>query len=195
MYKKITLLSFLVCAVMFSASNASSWMEIKPGYFLFSASPMDTIYHNGFQIQGSVSLPFYDYIDFYTSIGYRRACGRTLTTGEKTTLAVVPFDIGVKPVFNLNEYLDCFIAIGPRFFHIHQDNNSPYVNRVLVGNGFGFFATTGLNLFVKDAVLLGVFGEYSYEKKMLHSTMHNVFSNGDIQMGGFVFGVSLGYVF
>jgi hypothetical protein len=157
---------------------------------------MSTIYDNGgFEIQGSASVPFCNYIDLYGSIGYRKAWGHALSTGEKTSLSVIPVDIGLKPVFNFCDRFYYFFAIGPRYFHFHQHNKSPYVDCIIKGGGIGLFVNTGFNVLLADCFLLGIFGEYSYEKKSVCPQMPNLYSNGSVQIGGFAFGASLGYAF
>lgn len=196
MYKKIALLSALLCTLTQYAFDVIPWLEIKPSYYLFSTSPMNDIYNDGgFEIQGSASVPFCNYLDLYGSIGYRKAWGHALSTCEKTSLNVIPIDIGLKPIFNFCERFYYFFAIGPRYFHFHQRNNSPYVDCKIKGNGIGLFVNSGCNVLLADCLLLGIFGEYSYEKKAICPKRPNVFSNGSVQMGGFAFGLSLGYAF
>jgi hypothetical protein len=196
MYKKIALLSALFCTLAQHASHVTPWLEIKPSYFFFTTSPMKHIYNKGgFEVQGSISVPFYNYLDFYGSIGCRHVQGHALNTCEKTSLTVMPIDIGLKPVFNFCEKLYYFLAIGPRFFYFHQHNNSPYVTAKINRSGIGFFVNTGFNVQLAECFLFGIFGEYSYEKKTICPKMPNVFSNGSVQLGGFAFGISLGYAF
>jgi hypothetical protein len=196
MYKKIALLFALLYPSAQYASDVTPWLELKPSYFFFSSCPLNGIYDDGgFEIQGSVSVPVYDYVDFYGSIGGRQAWGKALNTGEKTSLTVIPIDIGVKPVFNFCEHFYYFFAIGPRFFYFHQHDSSPYVDRSIKGGGIGLFVNTGFNVLLADCFLIGIFGEYSYEKKSVCPCRPNVYSNGSVQIGGFAFGVSLGYAF
>ena len=196
MYKKIILLSALLCTVAQHAADVTPWLEIKSSYFLFSVSPMKNIYNKGgFEIQGSASVPFCNQLDFYGSVGYRKAWGHALNTCQKTSLTVIPVDIGLKPIFNLCERFFYLFAIGPRFFYFHQRNNSPYIDCKINGGGIGLFVNTGLNVQLSDSFLLGVFGEYSYEKKKVCPNRPNVYTNGSVQLGGFACGVSLGYAF
>ncbi len=197
MYKKITLLSsVLLCSLTQHASDLTPWLELKPSYFFFATSPMHAIYHKGgFELQGSGSVPVYKYLAVYGSLGVRKAWGSALNTGETTTFTAVPIDIGLKAIF---EFWDCyyyFVAFGPRFFYFHQHNNSPYIDPTINGGGVGFFMNMGFNMHIKEHFLLGVFGEYSYEKKTIRPTMLNVYSNGGTQIGGFAFGASVGYAF
>lgn len=194
MYKKIILFAALMCIFTQHASPATPWFEVKPSYFFFSTSPMNDIYNKGgFEIQTSASVPLYRCFAGYGSIGYRKSWGHALNTGEKTTLSVMPLDIGLKSIVNFQERYYYFFALGPRFFYFHQHNNSPYVESTINNWGVGFFVHTGFNMVVADCFLLGVFGEYSYEKKAITSRIRNVFSNGGAQMGGFAFGISAGY--
>ncbi|HZW60694.1 MAG TPA: hypothetical protein VFF04_00550, partial [Candidatus Babeliales bacterium] len=164
--------------------------------FFFSSSPMREIFdHGGFEIQASASIPVYDYLDFYASIGYRKARGHSLNTCDKISLSVIPFDIGLKPIVNFHERFYYSFAFGPRFFGFRQHNKSPYVDCLIKGGSVGLFANTGFNVLFADGFLLGIFGEYSYEKKKICPKKDNVYSNGKVQIGGLAFGVSLGYAF
>ncbi len=203
MYKKIVFLCALFCPSIQHAYNLTPWFEIKPSYFLFTSSVMHDVYHKGgFEIQGSVSVPFYDLpvisdssLEFYTSIGIRGAWGHALNSGEKTKLIVMPFDIGLKPVFRLCEHYYYFFAIGPRFFYFNQHNDSLYVSPKVSGGGVGFFINTGCNIQIMGHFLIGIVGEYSYETKTISPTMINVYSNGRTQLGGLAFGINFGYLF
>lgn len=199
MYKKLLFFALLCIATPYAYTTTkcvTPWLEIKPSYFVFTASPMHHIYkHGGFELQGSASVPVCNYLDIYGSIGYRKAWGRALNTCEKTSLAVIPIDIGLKPVFKFCERYYYFFAVGPRYFHFHQHNKSPYVDCSIKGNGIGFFVNTGFNALLIDNLLLGIFGEYSYEKKTVCPKRPRVYSNGSTQMGGFAIGASLGYAF
>lgn len=196
MYKKFFALFALLCTLATATSSATPWLEVKPSYFFFFASPMHHIYsHGGFELQGSASVPVCHYLDLYGSIGYRRAQGRALNSCEKTSLAVIPIDIGLKPVFNFCERFHYFFAVGPRYFYFHQHNNSRYVACKINGSGIGLFVNTGITALFADCCVLGIFGEYSYEKKTICPSKPNVYSNGSVQMGGFAFGISLGYAF
>ena len=195
MYKKIALLSALLCTAALCASDIRPWLEVKPSCFLFSSSPLKDIYDNCFEIQGSASIPVRDCLALYGSIGYRKAHGNALNTCEKTSLTVVPIDIGIKPIFTFCEHFYSFFAMGPRFFYFNQHNNSPYVDCKIDGGSVGFFVNTGINVELTDCILLGIFGEYSYEKKKNCPKRPHVYSNGKVQMGGFALGGSVGCAF
>ena len=196
MNKKNILIYALLCTTILQASDVTSWFEIKPSYFFFSTAPMNQIYDDGgFQVQGSASIHLCDHLDLYGSVGYRQAWGHALNTSQTTSLTVIPVDIGLKPVFNFCERFCYYFAAGPRYFSFYQHNNSLYVDSVISNAGVGLFVNTGFNVELAESLLLGVFGEYSYEKKTVSSTMPYVYSGGNVQLGGFAFGLSLGYEF
>lgn len=202
MYKKIVLFSGLFCSLMQHASQEKPtsclrpWLEIKPSYFFFSLSPMNDIYDDGgFQVQVSTSVPVRSSIDFYGSIGFRKTQGRALNSGQKTSLAVIPIDIGLKPIFSFCETFYYSFAFGPRFFCFSQHNKSPYVDCKISDGGVGLFINANFNVQLADRFLIGFFGEYSYEKQAVCPCKPNVYSNGNVQIGGLAVGVSLGYAF
>jgi hypothetical protein len=53
----------------------------------------------------------------------------------------------------------------------------------------------GFNVLFTNGFLLGIFGEYSYEKQSISPKTANVFSSGKVQLGGLAVGASLGYAF
>lgn len=196
MYKKFILASILTCPLTELAQCKKSWFEIKPSYFLFYTCPMKDIYNKGgFEIQGSVTLPCCNYFDIYGSVGYREAKGHALNSCEYTKLTVVPVDLGIKSMFKFWSRFYYYLALGPRYFCLHQYNNSPYVDSIITKSGIGLFANTGFNVILADCLIFGIFGECSYEKKTIYPKMQYVYSNGSTQIGGFAFGITLGYAF
>jgi hypothetical protein len=196
MYKKNALLCALLCVSTQYALALTPWLEIKPSYFFFYDSPMKHIYNKGgYEIQASVSVPVHRHFDVYGSIGGRHVSGHALNTCEDTSLTLVPIDIGLKPIVNFCERFYYFFAMGPRFFYFHQKNESPFVDCSITSGGVGLFINSGFNVLIREHFLLGIFGEYSYEKKKICPNQPNVFSNGSVQIGGLAFGVSLGYAF
>ena len=186
----------LFCITAVHALDYKPWIEIKPSYFFFYQSPMNKIYDKGgFQVQSSLSVPIMKHCDLYGSAGYRQVWGHALNTCEKTSLAVIPVDLGLKPKFKISPRCYYYFAVGPRFFFFEQNNRSPYVEKTIKNNGIGVFANTGFNALFKKHFLFGIFGEYSYEQKFICPTIPNVYSTGNTQLGGLAFGISFGYAF
>lgn len=182
---------------MLSLSGYSSraWLEIKPGYFFFSNHLLRKIYHGGFEIQGSLTCPLSPMVALYSSLGYLKVKGRSLGAWQRTSVSQVPIDLGVRALVDLRECLTAYLTVGPRYFYFHQHNDSMFVNRNIRRNGFGFFINGGCNFIKDDCYLLGIFGEYTFEQKSFSSTMPNVYGRRDLQIGGFTFGASVGFMF
>ena len=200
MIKKIYILAIVCFMSSLSAEISSAWLEIKPGYFFFSDHTLRKIYHGGFEIQGSVTYPLCGILALYGSLGYLQVKGKSLHAHQPTSISQIPFDLGLRAIFNLgeracwNECVKGYLSIGPRFFHFHQHNDSIYVPRNIRRNGVGLFINGGCNFIKNDCFLLGIFGEYAFEKKSFASCIPNVYGR-DIQIGGFTFGASTGFVF
>ncbi len=195
MIKKIYALAIACVIPSLYGQISCPWLEIKPGYFFFANHTLAKIYHGGFEIQGSVSYPLCGMIALYGSLGYLHVKGKSLNGNQKTSISQVPLDAGVRSMVNLSECVKGYFSIGPRYFYFHQHNDSTYVNRNIRANGFGFFINGGCNFINNDCLLLGIFGEYAFEQKSFKSMIPNVYGRQDIQIGGFTFGASIGFVF
>lgn len=195
MIKKVCFLLILCVMPPLHTEMCSAWLEIKPGYFFFTDHTLRDIYHGGFEIQGSGTYPLCEMLALYGSLGYLHVDGRSLNECQKTSISQIPFDLGLRGIVNVCECAKGYLSIGPRFFHFHQHNDSQYVNRNISRNGVGFFINSGCNFMRNDCFLLGVFGEYAFEQKSFCSSLPNVYGTQDLQVGGFTFGGSLGFVF
>jgi hypothetical protein len=170
-------------------------LEAKAGYFFFASEKMSEVYRDGgFEVQLSGSFPIYRCLQVYASAGYLQAWGQSENGHQDTTIWEIPIDLGLKPVLNIASYAQYYIALGPRYFYVHQHNDSSYVNRNLSKNGVGFFINTGFNFFPIRHLLIDIFGEYAYEAPRFSSSKPNVFG-GKIQISKFTFGAGVGYAF
>jgi hypothetical protein len=175
-------------------------VEFKAGYFFFSNSTMRKIYDKGgldIQLCGSYSLrSFSDRWDLalYAAVEYWSRSGKSLNEGQGTSLWSIPVNIGLKPIYAVTPSIDYYFAIGPRYFYIHQHNNSSYVYKNQSGSDLGFFVNTGFNCLVYNHFVIDVFGEYSYAKMDFYNGNSSIYTK-NMQVGGFTFGGGLGYEF
>lgn len=175
-------------------------LEVKTGYFFFSNSKMQKIYDKGgFDIQLCSSYPLWDLtcqwtLNAYGAVEYFHRSGKSLNSHQKTSLWSVPVSIGLKPIYALNECIDYYFAVGPRYFYIHQHNCSSYVYKNRSKNGIGLFVNTGFNYRLYNCVMIDVFGEYSYAKTHFHRGNASIYTR-NIQIGGYTFGGGIGYSF
>lgn len=174
--------------------------EVKLGYFDFSDSKMRDIYDKGgLDIQFCASYPLWNLtncwtLNAYGAIEYFHRSGKSLNGDQATSLWSVPVNIGLKPVYTINENLQCYFAIGPRYFYIHQHNNSSYVDRNKSRIGLGLFVNTGFNYSLCERLVLDIFAEYSYARMHFNSGKSHVYTK-NIQVGGLTVGGGLGYLF
>jgi opacity protein-like surface antigen len=175
-------------------------LETKMGYFFFSNSKMRKIYdRSGLDIQLCASYPLRNLtsrwtLNAYGALEYFHRSGKSINGHQKTSLWSVPINIGLKPVYAINANMQYYFAIGPRYFYIHQHNDSSYVDKNKSGNGLGFFVNTGFNYALCDHFVIDIFGEYSYANMHFHAGKSRVYTR-NIQVGGFTFGCGLGYPF
>lgn len=170
-------------------------IEAKAGYFFFASSKMRKIFdHGGVDVQLSGSYPLWRNLQVYGSIEYLQKSGRSLNGHQKTSIWQIPVNFGLKPIFTFWNHLQYYITLGPRYFYIHQHNESSYVPRNKGRSGVGLFANTGINYVFCNGFLLDAFGEYSFTRTRFHNAKHNV-EGRRIQVGGFTFGLGIGFSF
>lgn len=195
--KRLAILSWVLLLGMPAYSDAlfeHPEVELKGGYFYFSSSKMRSIYDSGgFSIQLAATAPIWRCLSLYGSVGFQEQSGRSLTFRQRTNLWKIPVDLGLKQSFYMAPMLEYYIAVGPRYFYLHQENHSDDVSSPTY-NGFGGFANTGFRFAPWCHFFLDLFGEYSFEQ--VHYSPHSDRSFGrTIQVGGFVFGLGFGYQF
>lgn len=174
--------------------------EIKAGYFFFSDSKMRKVYDKGgADLQLCASYPLWNLADgwilnAYGAIEYFHRSGKSVNDGQRTSLWSVPINIGIMPAYAIDDNTQYYFAIGPRYFYIHQHNDSTYVYKNRSRNGLGFFANTGVNYTLCEGLAIDIFGEYSYAKTHFHKGKSQAYTR-HIQIGGFTFGGGIGFEF
>lgn len=169
-------------------------LELKAGYFFFASSTMRDIYTQGgldLQLAGAYSV--WRGLQIYGSLEYLERSGHSLSGHKNTSIWELPVNLGIRPVITICEEVQWYLALGPRYFYIHQHNDSSFVDKNKGKSGIGLFVNTGFN-FTYNHLLVDVFGEYSYEKIHFHTSKPGVHTRA-LQVGGFTFGAGLGYLF
>lgn len=170
-------------------------LEAKVGYFIFADSKMRKIYkHGGVDVQLSTSYPVHKYLQLYLSAEFLEKHGRSLNSHQKTSIWQVPLSFGLKPVVPMSSCTQWYFTLGPRYVFLHLHNDSSFVDRNINHSRLGGFVNTGFNFFPLRHFLIDIFGEYSYVKMNVHPSKANVIGK-NTQVGGYVFGLGLGYVF
>ncbi len=170
-------------------------IEAKAGYFFFASETMRDVYNQGgIDVQLAGAYPVWKGLEIYGSVEYMQKSGHSLSANQSTTIWQIPVNIGLKPVITICKEALWYFTLGPRYFYVHQHNNSSYVPRNKGKSGCGLFVNTGFNFIVWKHLLIDLFGEYSYEKVHFHTSRANVYTTG-AQLSAFTFGGGLGYAF
>lgn len=200
LFLSLLAMSLTVSAAPESCCFSQPLFEVKTGYFFFSNAKMRKVYNrNGLDIQLCASYPLWNLtnrctLNGYGAVEYFYRSGNSVNEHQKTSLWSLPVNIGLKPVYVVHANMQCYFAIGPRYFYLHQHNKSSYVYKNKSRNGLGFFVNTGFNYLLCDHFVIDIFGEYSYAKTHFHGGTSRVYTRS-IQIGGFTFGGGLGYGF
>ena len=170
-------------------------LEGKAGYFFFLNSKMRKIYKKGgIDAQITGTYPIWKGLEFYGSVEFLERRGKSLGDKQKTVIYQIPVNVGLRSVLTFCKQVQYYATLGPRYFYVHQHNDSSYVPKNRGRSGVGFFANTGFNFIPIKHFVIDIFGEYSWAKTHFHNAKHNAYSR-DIQIGGLTFGGGLGYVF
>jgi hypothetical protein len=170
-------------------------LEIKASYFFFTNPTMRQIYDQlGYEIQGSGAYPIAKYFHVYGSVGFLQRKGKSLQAYEKTSLWQLPVDLGLKSILPICPEVKYYVAIGPRYFFVHQHNDSSYIPTTICRSGIGLFVNTGFYFFSSERRFFNLFSEYSYQPISFPSSASNVYGV-KIDLGVLAFGAGLGYAF
>lgn len=170
-------------------------IEFKAGYFFFSNDKMQDVFdQGGLDLQICGSYPIWRWIQIYGSVEYISRHGRSLKGHQRTSIWEIPLSLGPKLVARINPSAHYYFTMGPRYFFVHVHNHSSFVDKNVSQNGIGGFVSTGFNFFPIPHLLIDIFGEYSYCRLHFHPSKKNVYGEA-AQVGGFTFGVGLGYAF
>lgn len=169
-------------------------IELHMGYFFFTDSTLRDVYDKGgLDLQLAGSYPVWKGLQVYGSVGYTEKSGRSLNDYQKTSIYQIPVQVGLRPVFTLCKELQYYFTFGPRYFFIHQHNESSYVKRNQGSSEIGFFANSGINFKPIEHFFIDIFGEYSFGKTHFHAAEGSYSRN--IQVSGLSFGFGAGYEF
>ncbi len=170
-------------------------LEFKVGYFFFSDSKMRDVYdEGGVDLQLCGSTPVWKWLQVYGSVEYLEKHGRSLHGHQKTKIWEVPLSLGLQAVAEIYKKVQYYFTLGPRYFFVHVQTHSHYVDKSLNQNGIGGFTNTGFHFSPLPHLLIDVFGEYSYCRLHFHPHKKNVYGES-AQVGGFAFGAGVGYAF
>ncbi len=175
-------------------------LEVKGGYFMFTNEKMRKVYGGGYDLQLSGTAPIWNWVQLYVSAEYLQASGHSLGFNQRTSLWQLPINVGLRGSVKLSSQILYYATLGPRYFFLHAENHSHFVESTICHHGIGGFANTGFTFrpcnpnYSLGNVFIDIYAEYSYEHMHRNPSKEDVFGNS-VQVGGFSFGGGVGYAF
>lgn len=170
-------------------------LEGKVSYYYPTDQTFRKIYDERFffGIEGSIQASRYLFL--YTSVSLLPSSGQSIGEHYKTSLLLVPTEIGLKYFFSIeNRYFDVYIGAAASPFYVHVKNDSPFVSPTRSQWDIGGAFKSGVLLFpLKTEVFLDVFVNYYLLKTKFSDTDKIVGKNSDFS--GLSAGTRLGYWF
>ncbi|EKE07967.1 MAG: hypothetical protein ACD_17C00419G0002 [uncultured bacterium] len=174
------------------------YFECKPGYFFFTDEDMRHFFHKGgFSFRGEMGYRFCEYFMVWFDGGYFQKEGSAIGGAESLRIRLATLSLGIKGIYDFNDYFSLYVGAGPRIFLMLLHNDSPFVrsddNEVGIGGGFdaGFWIypiPSWENFF------LDIFADYSLKKLGISEDEVSSLDN-DVDVSGLTVGLGLGFHF
>jgi outer membrane protein W len=191
--KKIFLFFFIIPSYLFCFQ---SYVEIKPGYFIFNESTLNKIFkHGGLTAQAEGGVIFCKNYAASLNFQYFSRSATAINSTRNTTVYIPTLSLFIKGFRPFKSYLKPYIGIGPRIFFFKNTNHSPYVPHRNFKSNLGFAVTIGTFFYVnKNQIFIDPFLDYGYAKSS-KGKKGNSSKQYDANLGGLTIGLGLGYKF
>lgn len=195
MNKKLLLLA---CASFFSftglESSCAILPEIKLAYYYPTSSRTRDLYTGSGLYSFELSVE--TWCDFYpwVSAGYLHATGHTKAENRKTTLEMVPLNLGVKYIascWGSHPYL----GLGVTATYMHTKDNSPYVIHTTSKWGVGGIVKAGFLAYMSECMFIDLFIDYTFVRMGFHNSSSPNVQRRSANLSGFSFGGGFGWAF
>lgn len=178
--------------------GAQPWsVEGKAGAFFPTSNEISRIFNTAMpfvEVEGHYQ--FCTCWDAWASVGCIFSEGHALGCGDKTSIQVYPFTIGVSRIFPITCDLEGFLGIGGLWSLYHNKDHSSSVKENISGNTFGGLAKGGVRYFLQDRLAVTLFTEYLYQKFSFHKVYKDHFTyRHDVNMSGISLGLGFSYDF
>lgn len=176
---------------------AAPWsIEGKTGVFFPSSKVMRSIFDSTMpfvEVQGHCY--FCPCWDAWGSVGCIFANGRSLCCHQKSSIAVVPLQLGVSRFFNLCNF-EAFVGVGAMWSFYHNNDHSSSVIQHVRTSAPGAVVQAGVQRCITERMRLSLFTEYLYQRFSFHKHDPKHFTyRHDVDMSGFKLGLGLIYDF
>ncbi len=183
MKKAIFVIIAITVLMGLSASATDFLYEFKAHYFNPTEQRSKDIYGGGWAFGGEFDIGVWESLYVYLSGSYYSRTGELTYTREETKLKIIPLAVGAKYHFNISGGLNFYAGAGLTYNIFKEINPIGEANK----NGIGFVIHSGLLAYVFEGLFLDGYVNYSYCKMKP--------ANVDLNIGGFEFGLGIGYRF
>jgi len=173
---------------------------LKNGYFVPQEKVLRDIFDRkggvgGYWVEGAVRYEFWKKLNAELSGSYFERKGIALCGNECTEVKIPTLGLGLKYFFECNNWLSFFLGGGLRVFFYREKNYSQYVQQCVNETVAGGMVNLGVEFDVYKGLFIDLFADYNGGKTNLNCNKCCSSSCCDINVGGFVGGIGLGYKF
>lgn len=170
-------------------------MQVNGAYTFPLHNSFRKIYNHAGLINAEASIKAFDNIYPWASVGAMFADGHSLGRGDKTSLTIVPLDIGLKFISNYLFYYP-YAAVGASLSWIFIHNDYPYVNQNPSTFDVGLAVKWGLLINPDNSsIFFDIFGRYQYLQANFSEENNPKITTNNPDLSNISAGLGVGYSF
>jgi hypothetical protein len=169
--------------------------DVNWSYYLPISNKVRQIYDSGgLNWNFSLSILLFRNLYLWESFDYFNKTGSSINGGQKTSLTILPFTLGLKFIYPIGNYR-IHLAGGGKYYFVFNQNSSSYVDRKIDLNGLGGAAELGFSRLFWESLQISIYGNYSFiDLKKNKTSKTNVFIDR-ADLSGFYLGGGIGFCF
>lgn len=188
---------YTIALSLFTANvHSIEWLpEGKIGYFAPTGHKFRKIYDGNAIYSLELSAQAWRQLYAWGNVSYFTDSGHSIGFKNKTTIHLVPFQLGLKYLFDITEDMRIYAGLGMAPTYLNTQDHSAHVVHPVHKWGIGGVAKAGAYVNFKN-FFLDFFTDYSFTK-ISFDGMHKhprVYRN-DADVSGWTFGLGIGYRF
>lgn len=193
MFKKfLSLLVFFVFTINLYATDIL--VEAKAAYFVPTDQKFRKIYSGGGIYGGEVTCQTYQNFYGWISADCFSKKGSSIGEHDSTKITIVPLGVGLKYLYPIS-CADLYLGAGVLGTYVHMKDDSPFVIHNISKWGLGGVAKAGAIFQLRENIFADLFTSYTYTKIDFHYTDHERVNRQNANLGGWAFGIGIGYRF
>lgn len=198
---KYRLFSFVV-GVLFLCCFSSKMeacplkLEGKVGAYFPESSRIREIFHTMPYVELEGSYAVCSSWDLWGGVGCIFGNGKSLECGNKTSIQVIPFSLGVRTAFCLTPCLNLVLATGGLWSLYYNQDHSSFVHKNISDHNLGGIFKGGLEYQLNCQWSLTSNIEYMIQRFSFHRRYKDHFTyRNDVSFNGIKLNVGIGYSF